>query len=97
MRAVGAFLADITRWYTSCCGIEPSIIVTAEPTKKAMSVNLASGRKCHRLALCVMSMTALAPPASLAENTAMTDRPMTSTIIWMKSVIATARKPPMTT
>ena len=43
VRAVGASLADITRWNTSCCGIEPSIMVTAAPTKKAMSVKLGSG------------------------------------------------------
>ena len=33
LTAVSAFLADITRWNTSCCGIEPIMIVIgrAEP------------------------------------------------------------------
>jgi hypothetical protein len=44
-----------------------------------------------------MCSTASVPPASSDEKKAMMDRPITSTIIWMKSVIATARKPPTTT
>lgn len=28
-----ADLADVTRWKTSCCGIDPSIIVTQAPMK----------------------------------------------------------------
>jgi hypothetical protein len=38
--------------------------------------------------------TGATPPARSAANQAMTDRPMTSRIIWMKSVIASARKRP---
>ena len=35
--AVLASFADITRWKTSCCGIEPSIIVIAAAKKKTTS------------------------------------------------------------
>ena len=36
--AVWALLDDITRWNTSCCGIEPSIMVIAAAKKKIHSL-----------------------------------------------------------
>ncbi|MOA24855.1 hypothetical protein D3C78_1455530 [compost metagenome] len=45
-RATEAFLEDITRWNTSCCGIEPSIMVMAAAMKKVHSLASAfSGKK----------------------------------------------------
>ena len=75
----------------------PSIIVTPAPMNIAISVKVGAGRKFQSDLSVAIASTLPAPPARLAENTAMTDRPITSTIIWMKSVQATARKPPMTT
>jgi hypothetical protein len=42
--AAFSLLADITRWNTSCCGIEPSIMVMAAPKKNRISCQLGSGR-----------------------------------------------------
>ena len=43
-----ASLADMTRWNTSCCGIEPSIMVMAAAKKKTMSWKLGSGQNLNR-------------------------------------------------
>ena len=73
------------------------LVVGLSAEKKATSVKLGGGRKFQRSLDEARASTLSAPPASSAENTAMMARPMTSTIIWMKSVQATARKPPITT
>ena len=65
--------------------------------KNTISVNDGSGKNFHKSLFDAIAMTLPAPPARSAENIAMIDRPITSTIIWMKSVHATARKPPITT
>ncbi|TWI66096.1 hypothetical protein IP91_01907 [Pseudoduganella lurida] len=62
-----------------------------------MSVKVGSGHRRHRSAPCAIASTLSVPPARSAAKKAMTVMPTTSTIIWMKSVIATARKPPTTT
>ena len=95
--AVRAFLADITRWNTSCCGMLPSIMVMAAAMKNAVSCQVGAGHRRHKSSRAASASTWSAPPASSAENTAITDRPSTSTIIWMKSVQATATKPPTIT
>ncbi len=43
--AVSASRADITRWNTSCCGIDPIMIVIAEPSQKSHAFSEASGKK----------------------------------------------------
>ena len=66
--AARRFFADITRWNTSCCGIEPSIMVMAAAKKKTMSCQRGSGRKRNRFLLVARSMTGCTPPAmSLAK------------------------------
>ncbi len=37
LTAVSASFADITRWNTSCCGIEPIMIVIAAPVQNSHS------------------------------------------------------------
>ena len=44
-RAVVALLDDITRWNTSCCGMEPSIMVMAAAKKKVHSLAPPVGKK----------------------------------------------------
>lgn len=46
--AVCTFLADMTRWKTSCCGIEPIIIVMAEDIQKSHPVAVGSGSALKR-------------------------------------------------
>ena len=44
LTAVSAFFADITRWNTSCCGIDPIMIVIAAPSQNSHACALASGK-----------------------------------------------------
>ncbi|MNS92597.1 hypothetical protein D3C72_1267400 [compost metagenome] len=92
--AIFSLLADITRWNTSCCGMEPSIIVMAAAKKNTMSCQLGSGQNLKRSLLTAKATTLSAPPAMSPANIAMTARPMTRMIIWMKSVTATDHMPP---
>ena len=65
--------------------------------KNAISVKVGGGRNFHRSAWAAIENTWSEPPARSAEKNAMMLKPITSTIIWIKSVQATARKPPITT
>ena len=56
-------LADITRWNTSCCGMEPNIMVMAAAKKKMMSCHFGSGQKRNRSLLVARSSTGCTPPA----------------------------------
>ena len=56
-------LADITRWYTSCCGMEPSIMVTAAPMKATMSFGSKLCMKVNLPSLAALLITRSAPPA----------------------------------
>src|SRR2546425_116454 len=78
--------ADITRWNTSCWGMEPSIMVMAAPKKKRISCQLGSGQNWNRSRLTARSMTLPAPPAMSLANQASTTRPTTRMIICRKSV-----------
>ena len=42
--AILADLAEVTRWKTSCCGIEPSIIVTQAPMKVSQAERPSVGK-----------------------------------------------------
>ncbi len=42
-------LADITRWNTSCCGMEPSIIVMAAPMKNTICVKVRLGQELEQV------------------------------------------------
>lgn len=86
--------ADITRWKTSCCGIEPNIMVIAAAMKNMISVKLGSGKNLNRSLLAASSITLSAPPARLAAKMAIADSPTTRMIICTKSVTATDHMPP---
>ena len=95
MRAVRALSDDITRWNTSCCGMEPSIMVMAAAKKKVHSLAPPfCGKNWNFPSRAANSTTRPAPPARSAENQAMAIRPMAITIICTKSVIATDHMPP---
>ena len=88
--AVAALMsfADITRWNTSCCGIEPSIIVIAAAKKDhVLRVRLEEAE--HVLALRVVDHLVGAAGHVAAGHDGDDGQPTTSTIIWMKSVSAT--------
>jgi len=42
--AMLALLAEVTRWNTSCCGIEPNIMVIPVPRKVSHSQGSAGGK-----------------------------------------------------
>ena len=46
--AILTFFADITRWNTSCCGIEPIMIVMAAPIQNSQPCSVGSGKKLNR-------------------------------------------------
>ena len=62
-RAVSASLADMTRWNTSCCGIDPIIIVIAEATKNNQFLIVGSGKIANKSRSLAKANTLLAPPA----------------------------------
>src|SRR6185369_14025723 len=43
--AIFALFAEVTRWKTSCCGTEPSIMVIQAPRKASHCAASASGKK----------------------------------------------------
>ena len=74
--AASALLADITRWNTSCCGMEPSIMVMAAAKKNSDVVEGGLGPEAGTGRWLVASaITLSAPPARSPANTAMTARP----------------------
>src|SRR5690349_12920396 len=93
--AVFSSFEDATRWNTSCCGIEPSIIVTHAATKPRMPASVNWGTNVENLPASIAWLTTCpTPPASWLTPQPMYSIPMTMMIIWMKSVMATAHTPP---
>jgi hypothetical protein len=91
-RRVRALLADITRWNTSCCGMEPSIMVMAAAKKKVHFLTPPVGKNWNLPSRGVVDHLAGAARQSPA-NQAISTRP-TVTIICTKSVSATDHMPP---
>ncbi|MNN80369.1 hypothetical protein D3C81_1970960 [compost metagenome] len=56
-------LADITRAYTSCCGMEPNIMVTAAPRKATISLAEVPCRKVNLPSAAAWLITVAGPPA----------------------------------
>ena len=48
IHAILAVFADITRWNTSCCGIEPIIIVIAAEIQKSQPFTEFSGKNLNK-------------------------------------------------
>ena len=95
--AVSALLADITRWNTSCCGIEPSIMVIAGGEEEdTMSVELRLGQEAGTGPALVGQRDHLVGAAGqvAGEHGDARPGPPPITIIWMKSVTATDHMPP---
>ena len=61
--ATSALFADITRWKTSCCGIEPIMIVIAAPSQNSQPCSPPSGKNWKRSRDCAYSTTLPTPPA----------------------------------
>ena len=94
--AVLASRALITGWKTSCCGIEPIIIVIAAEIQKSQPLRLMSGQGLKRSREAAKVTTCPKPPAMPLAQTATAMRPATMMIIWKKSVTATDHMPPYT-
>ena len=60
--AILALFADVMRWNTSCCGTEPSIIVTPAPRKVTHSHGSAGGKKSSLPASAACCSTGPTPP-----------------------------------
>ena len=61
--AVFSFFADITRWKTSCCGIEPNIIVIHAATKARISFAVSAGQNSNLPDSAAELITFEGPPA----------------------------------
>ncbi|MNQ69005.1 hypothetical protein D3C85_835820 [compost metagenome] len=92
--AMFSVLADITRAYTSCCGMEPNIMVTAAPMKATMSLGSKLCMKENLPSAAAWLITTSAPPAMSPISQVRYTRPATMMIICMKSVRATDHMPP---
>ena len=85
---------DVTRWNTSCCGMEPSIIVIHAVTNPITSIGLNAGQNENLPEAAAWATTVLTPPAWPETSQPMYIMPITMMIIWMKSVTATDHIPP---
>jgi hypothetical protein len=63
--AVFSSFADCTRWNTSCCGIEPSIIVIHAATNHRTSFSSGFGRRWNLSFCAACAITASAPPGTM--------------------------------
>ncbi len=89
-----SFLDEATRWNTSCCGIEPNIIVIHAAVNQSISFNSGAGNRLNFPASDAWLSTVPTPPTMPLTSTAMYTMPTRITIIWMKSVTATDHMPP---
>jgi hypothetical protein len=64
-----ALFAEVMRWNTSCCGIEPSIMVIQVPMKVSHSQGSGAGKKSSLPAAAAWSITAVAPPPTFPLTT----------------------------
>jgi hypothetical protein len=62
--AMFSSLADCTRWNTSCCGIEPSIIVIHAARNHSTSFSSGAGRRWNLPLAAACDTTVPTPPAS---------------------------------
>jgi len=58
-------LPDCTRWKTSCCGIDPSIIVIHAARNQRTSLSSGFGRRLNFSFADACAITALAPPGTM--------------------------------
>ena len=94
MTAILADFAEVTRWNTSCCGSEPSIMVSSAP-RKVSHIHGSGGGKNSNLPACeACSMTTPAPPVMPLTVQAMNSSPPMLTVICTKSRMATENMPP---
>jgi hypothetical protein len=63
LTATSALLADMTRWKTSCCGIEPIMMVIAAPVQNSHSCSPPRGKKLNMSRDWPNSITRPTPPA----------------------------------
>ncbi|MNT03166.1 hypothetical protein D3C72_1376860 [compost metagenome] len=54
---------EVTRWNTSCCGMEPSIIVNSAAAKPMICTRSSDGRNSNFPAAAACDTTAVTPPA----------------------------------
>ncbi|MNT56930.1 hypothetical protein D3C72_1942680 [compost metagenome] len=54
---------EVTRWNTSCCGIEPSIMVNSAAAKPMICMKSSDGRNSNLPAAAACDTTAVTPPA----------------------------------
>ena len=89
-----SFLEELTRWNTSCWGIEPSAIVTRAAIQPSMSAKSRLGRNENLPSAAAFAMTLEKPPAMSLAVQATISRPTTITIICTNVVAATDHMPP---
>jgi hypothetical protein len=61
---VSSSFADCTRWNTSCCGIDPSIMVIHAARNQRMSFSSGAGKMLNLPASAACDTTAPAPPGT---------------------------------
>ena len=92
--AVFSSLAEVTRWNTSCCGIEPSAKVIQAATNASHSFASPLGQNWSLPASEAAVITLPAPPAMSPTSPATAHRPMKITTVWNRSVMAIDHMPP---
>ena len=92
--AVFSSLAEVTRWNTSCCGIEPMASVIHAARKASHSLAPAFGQNSNLPASEAAAMTLAGPPAMSPTSQATAVRPTRITTDWNRSVRATDHMPP---
>ena len=61
--AICSVFDDVTRWNTSCCGIDPSIIVNSAAANPMICTRSSDGRNSNLPAAAAWDTTAETPPA----------------------------------
>src|SRR5262245_35615997 len=92
--AVRSSLAEVTRWKTSCCGMEPIASVAQAAANVSHSLVPPLGQNSNLPASAAAEMTLDGPPAMLPTRIATAVRPIRMTTVWKRSVSATDHIPP---
>jgi hypothetical protein len=92
--AVFSFFAEVTRWNTSCCGMEPMASVIQAARNASHSLAPPLGQNSNLPASAAAAITLPVPPAMSLTSQAIATRPTRITTDWNRSVIATDHMPP---
>jgi hypothetical protein len=94
MTAVRSSFAEVTRWNTSCCGIDPMASVIHAAANQSHSFAPPFGQNSNLPASTAAEMTFVGPPARLPTKSATAVSPIRMITVWKRSVSATDHIPP---